>query len=75
MRNTLRKQIINGLYENDFEIFLLKGYSYKQIADILEISDYVVFNCKWHLYQKYKVFNKKDLIEKIKVEKILYYNN
>jgi len=63
MRNTLRKQITNGLYEKEFVHYLQQGYSLKKIGEALNISDYAIFICKWHLYQKYQVWTKKDLIE------------
>lgn len=65
MRYTLRNKIEDGLYEKEFEECIRKGYSFQKIMEYLNISHYAFLICKWHIYNKYDVSNKKDLLKKI----------
>ncbi|MBR1460213.1 hypothetical protein IJ596_01075 [bacterium] len=66
MQETLRKRINKGLYDEKFERLLCQGFSFNKIREISGVSNYALEICKWHLYHKYKVWNRRDLVVQIK---------
>ena len=66
MKDTLRKKIYSGLYDVRIEQFLCQGLPFKEVKNVSGMSNYAMEICKWHLYHKYQVWNRKDLVAKIK---------
>lgn len=67
---TLRKKIYRGLYDARIEQLLSQGLSFNKIKIVSGISNYAMEICKWHLYHKYKAWNRRDLVSEIKQNSI-----